>query len=281
MDGLSNSKELFRALVDQVHLQENQSEVESIVMLLLEERSGLTRSEILGGKPIHLRIADLADDIRRINDQEPVQYIVENAHFFGREFFVNNNVLIPRPETETLIEEGIRILEAKGRESNVLDIGTGSGCIAITLALETNGKVTAIDISESALDVADTNARSLGADVQFFQSNFLQDSGPAGEWDLIVSNPPYVRWSERSQMKVNVTMHEPHEALFVPDDDALIFYKRIAAYAKACLKDGGTVIVEINENLGEETVGVFEMHGFRVQILKDLGGKNRVVKAWR
>jgi release factor glutamine methyltransferase len=278
MEGPSNSKELFRALVNLVTLPESKDEIDGIVMLLIEKKCGLTRAEIMAGKLTNCSVPGLSEVIRRINSHEPIQYILGVADFFGREFYVNPSVLIPRQETELLVEESVKILH-QAPTLNVLDIGTGSGCIAVTLALETPCRMTAIDVSDAALDISRRNAAQLGAKVNFIRHDFLDRRALAGTWDLIVSNPPYVRRSESQQMKPNVTEFEPHVALFVPDEDALVFYRTIAEYGKNALTKGGTVIVELNEYLGKETQHMFVQMGYKTELIKDINGKDRVLKA--
>jgi release factor glutamine methyltransferase len=279
MEGRSNSKELFRALVSQVTLPETIDEIESIILLLLEKKCGLTRADIIAGKATNCSDLHLANVIDRINSHEPIQYILGVADFFGREFHVNPSVLIPRPETELLVEEALKVIR-RTPNSKVLDIGTGSGCIAVTLALETSCNVTAIDVSEKALDTAGKNASSLGAKVNLILYDFLGQQALRGSWDLIVSNPPYVRRSESSQMKPNVMEYEPHTALFVPDEDALVFYKAIAEYGKRALTKGGTIVVELNEYLGNETELMFSMAGYKTELIVDINNKDRILRAY-
>jgi release factor glutamine methyltransferase len=276
MEGLSNSKELFRALVDHVSLRESRGEVESIVWLLLEKRCGLTRSDVLAGKETSVGLSELLTDIRRINLHEPVQYVLGVADFCGREFIVEPSVLIPRPETEILVEEAMKAIH---KNSRVLDVGTGSGCIAITLALAMPCGVTALDVSREALAVASANSLRLNANVRFIHSDFLGSDQPAGPWEVIVSNPPYVRRDEAGLMRPNVTAFEPHLALFVPDNDPLVFYRALADYGRKTLSTGGLILAEINESLGRETQQLFSDKGYVASLINDLSGKPRIVKA--
>jgi release factor glutamine methyltransferase len=204
------------------------------------------------------------------------------AHFFGRSFRVNPNVLIPRPETEELILTTKKYLANK-QNPKILDIGTGSGCIPVTLALEIkNSEIFATDISEAALKTASENASLLRANVNFIRHDILREKLPFTELDLIVSNPPYITEREKAGMEKNVLDHEPGIALFVPDENPLLFYNAIASKAFAALATGGLLLTEINELFGNETAKVFFENGFdQIEILKDINGKNRIVKGVR
>ena len=282
MERATNSKVLFHSLVKAIMLDETREEIESIAFALLHGRTGLSRGEILTAREVGVTVADLADDIRRLNSHEPVQYIVGTAEFYRREYYVNPSVLIPRPETELLVSSALDHLKNFRGFARILDIGTGSGCIAVTLALDSPGsEVTAIDVSDDALKTARKNAQQHGAKVNFLNHDILQKSLPDGKWDLIVSNPPYVMSKESHSMKANVTSFEPHLALFVPDDNPLVFYEAIARKGKDMLTDEGAVIVEINEKLGRETVGVFSLLGYEPVVRKDMQRKDRVVVATR
>lgn len=287
---MKNSKALFQDLVKQITLNEDQDEKHSMVYGILENILGLSRTDILCEKQIdtsHKIEAKLSDVIKRVNQHEPIQYIFGEAYFFGRKFNVTPSVLVPRPETEELVR--LIILEMKNRsvyskginsKIKILDIGTGSGCISISLALEiANTEVLAIDISEDALHLAKQNASSLNVQVQFSRLDILHDEIPFQNLDVMVSNPPYIALSEKKDMGNNVVDHEPHLALFVEDNDALIFYKAIASKSKKVLKSGGLLAVEINERFGKEVAYLFEQNNFQeVEIIKDLSGKDRIVK---
>ena len=216
----------------------------------------------------------------RINNHEPVQYILGECFFYGRIFKVNPSVLIPRPETEELVRCVIDFARRREKANcGVLDIGTGSGCIATTLALELRGaKVFATDVSERALELASANAAMLGANVQFLQHNVLREA-LAFSVDIVVSNPPYIAWNERSAMARNVTDYEPELALFVDSNDPLLFYKAIVNRAKESLSLNGLLAVEINERFGEDVRKLFAENDLReVEILQDALGKDRIVK---
>lgn len=274
---MANSNKLFQELLNKITLTDR-DEAEAILFYLLEARMGLTREEILGSKQINGAF-DFALDINRINAHEPVQYIAGYAWFCNRKFEVNSSVLIPRPETEGLVYE---ILKDKMKSPTLLDVGTGSGCIAITLALEVDGaNVYALDKSEMALVVAKNNAKRLDAEIHFLHSDFLKEQTMLGaKFDLVVSNPPYVIELEKQQMESTVLSYEPHMALFVPDENPLLFYNSLAEKGKVLLKRGGKVMAEINAQLSNEVKLLFENEGYREVILvKDMEGKNRIVSA--
>lgn len=217
---------------------------------------------------------------------EPLQYVTGVADFYGRRFRVTPDVLIPRPETEILCRNAV--FPHDWQDVHVLDLCTGSGCIAWTLALEMPGaKVTAVDISDGALSVASSQdfseetARTGALAPSFIKADVLAGpsaSGLTDRFDILVSNPPYVMDKEKVLMRTNVLDHEPHLALFVSDDDPLVFYRAIADWAQALLKPGGYTIVEINEALGEEIARIYSDAGFRsVEIIKDLSDRDRFV----
>ena len=280
---MKNSKEIFRGLQKQITLKEDQEEIQSILYLAVEHVLGLSRADIISEKQISLhdeKQTSLDSIIQRINNQEPIQYILEEAYFYGRKFKVTPAVLIPRSETELLVEEVLKEINPF-TQGTILDIGTGSGCIPVTLAKELPEKsILAIDISDDALKVAQENASQLNAVVEFHKVNILSPSFPFQKLEMIVSNPPYIARSESGSMKKNVLDHEPHLALFVPDDDPLIFYKVIAQRGYASLILNGKIIVEINERFGKQVADIFHQAGFEhIQIIKDLQSKDRIVSA--
>ena len=219
----------------------------------------------------------------RMASGEPIQYIIGKAYFYDREFKVTPDVLIPRPETELLVREAVNWARRSGRKSlRILDLCTGSGCIAWSMALELPGsEVTAVDISDGALAVAAGQEFESDNAPKFIKADVL--AGPVeglGAFDMILSNPPYVMDSEKALMRKNVLEHEPWLALFVSDDDPLIFYRAVAAWAKQLLKSDGLCLVEINESLGRQTAKVFEDTGFRdVEVLQDLNSRDRFIRA--
>lgn len=216
----------------------------------------------------------IADIIARLRRNEPLQYIVGHALFHGHQFKVTPAVLIPRPETEQLVD--LIIDENPASDLRVLDMGTGSGCIAVSLARALKfPQVDALDVSRDALEVARENAVALKTKVRFFESDMLSPQ-PPGRYDIIVSNPPYNCWSEREAMESNVKDYEPGQALFVPDNDPLLFYKAIVPYAAQSLERGGRLYLEINQRFGNEMKRLLEDNGFdEVRIIEDSFGKTR------
>ncbi|KAB7731344.1 peptide chain release factor N(5)-glutamine methyltransferase [Rudanella paleaurantiibacter] len=266
-------------------------EAREMAFMLLDHYFGFRKADVLGDKPLppNRTEPDWFRILERLNRQEPIQHVIGTTIFCGLEFEVSPDVLIPRPETEDLVrlimhDFANRIddpLEARPVE--VLDIGTGSGCLAVTLArFLPSALVTGWDVSEQALTLARRNAENLGAADVVFQ---IQDilNVPAGfdrSFDCIVSNPPYVTRSEAAQMDRNVLEYEPDLALFVDDADPLIFYKAVADFARKHLTPGGACYVEINERFGDDTRRVFADRGFTsVQVYKDIHGKDRSVRA--
>lgn len=275
------ANELFDHLLNALTLSVDHGEKRAMVLWLMEERIGLSVLDVQAGKPTAHDPSDLAEDIKRLNTNEPLQYVLGYAWFYGRRFQVTPDVLIPRPETE-LIVQFITDQLGKSFSGSLLDIGTGSGCIAVTLALELpKATIFATDVSSKALAVAQRNADHLGASVTFLDHNILVDP-IADQLDVIVSNPPYILEREMATMGINVTGFEPHGALFVPDTDPLIFHRTIAQKAMTALKPGGLLAMEINEALGEATAAVLREAGYmEVVVHRDLDNKNRFVSALR
>jgi release factor glutamine methyltransferase len=259
-------------------------EIQSLQKIIFEKKLGLPIHKVYlePNRSVNLSDTDqIFDIVSMLKLQKPIQYILGEADFFGLNFFVTPDVLIPRQETEELVDW---IIKSTGNDScSILDIGTGSGCIAVSLAVNIkNSNVTAIDISAAALKIAERNAINNNVLVDFSLIDILDvnSSIPNKPFDIIVSNPPYVRELEKEQMKPNVLDHEPYLALFVSDSDPLIFYKAIALKASRILKSQGIVYCEINEALGNEIYALFNAYGFvDIEILKDLNGKNRMLKA--
>lgn len=283
-------------------------EAKAIVRWMLDIRFGLSLTDIVCGKLDELTDAEqseLEGMMQRLESGEPVQYVTGTTEFCGRQFHVEPGVLIPRPETEELCRwmiekrkdqerrrEGVR----REGEYQVLDVGTGSGCIAITLALEMKeAKVTAWDISDDALRIAKKNAEALGAEVTFEQRDALNHGDRHSDlrcatiiepvpmiqqWDVIVSNPPYVCQKEAATMERHVLEHEPHLALFVPDDDPLRFYRAIAKYGQKTLKPNGLLYFELNPLYASETESMVRELGYaETEIKLDMFGKQRFLKA--
>lgn len=274
-----NSKTLFSDLVVRIDLHESPDELNQLVLMMMEHALNISANQILTGIEVDFtpeKKSKVDSMIQRLNQHEPLHYIVGKADFFGRSFFVNPSVLIPRPETEELVNLVCGLNPAK-----ILDIGTGSGCIAVTLQLELpKATVFATDVSEDALVVAKKNAVTLSAHVEFSNHNILQNEIRIRELDSVVSNPPYITEHEKKTMRSNVLHYEPHLALFVPNENPLIFYKAIAEKSRPALKPGGSVVVEINEHLGKGVAEVFDLSGYSdISVLKDINGKDRIVSA--
>ena len=297
-----------------------ENEAKAIARLVYEVRYGLSFADLLMGREANVPQQELEDIAQRLERQEPVQYVLGQADFCGRTFHVDEHVLIPRPETEELCRW---IVEEVGSERpcdseqlqktngalSILDIGTGSGCIAVTLAADIpQARVTAWDISEGALHVARGNARRHGVSIAFERVDVLSLEQPAsgtqppspgivypmhdvqppspgkpplsGSYHLIVSNPPYICNKERASMEANVLEHEPHEALFVPDDDPLLFYRAIARYALTALAPGGWLYFEINPHYATMLSERLDIMGYRnIETRQDQYGKTRMMKA--
>lgn len=279
-------KDIIRKGTEAISSLYPEREAREMVLAYLEHRIGTSRhTHIID--PSYEVPESVCEDIFsayvRMASGKPLQYVTGRAYFYGREFHVTPDVLIPRPETEVLCRAAIEHIAGKG---SVIDLCTGSGCIAWTLALEKPGtEVVAVDISEGALGVAagqdfsEEMSRTGASAPRFVQTDVLEEPGTElGMFDVLVSNPPYVMDSEKVLMRSNVLDHEPHLALFVPDDDPLLFYRAVARWALKLLKPGGYGIVEINEALGPETEDVFRSAGFiYVHTIKDLNEKDRFV----
>jgi release factor glutamine methyltransferase len=282
---MKNSKTLFEGIRSKISLREDGNEINALAFAIIEKVFGLSRAKVLAEIPLDISRDDenkLLEIIGRINRHEPLQYIFSEAFFFGRKFIVEPGVLIPRPETELLIELLSGYHKTK-REFTVIDIGTGSGCIPVTIKLEhPDSRVFATDISNEALVIAERNARLYGVSISFMFHNILTQHLPFGMFDAVISNPPYISESEKQTMSPNVLNYEPELALFVPDDDPLIYYRSIAEKASDALKSGGLLAVEINEKFGEQVSELFVAKEFGdVMVIKDLFEKDRVVKGMK
>jgi len=264
-----------------------QTEIQSFFNLLIEHLLKMNRVEIALQPNLIIGKDDLIflqDAISKLKKEIPVQYIIGETEFFGLPFKVTNEVLIPRPETEELVHWIIKdhLDKVQNSELKILDIGTGSGCIAISLAKNLpNTNVYALDISKKALKVAEENSLKNNVAIQFITEDILSIKKLPHQFDIIVSNPPYVRELEKNQMQQNVLGNEPHLALFVKDENPLVFYDKIADLAKTHLKKNGTLYFEINQYLGEETVQLLHQKGFKeIQLKKDIFEVNRMIKAF-
>ncbi len=273
----------YKNLVAELCNTYSKREAEAISRMLIEHVSGFKPHQIITNNEITLNSTQfnkIQTSLSQLKLQKPIQYILGQTEFFGLNIDVNSSVLIPRPETEELVQWIIS--ENSLSNPKILDIGTGSGCIAIALAKHIpKATVFALDYSPEALKVAEQNAKKNEVDITFFQCDILNppEHISSAPFDIIVSNPPYVRESEKTQMQPNVLNNEPELALFVNDNKPLIFYEAIAKFAKGNIKPNGTVYCEINEALGNKTKEVFQKNGFvNTEIRKDINGKDRMLK---
>ena len=278
------------------------TEIDTFFFLLIEEKLNLQRVDTVMQPDFLIADANLSElkiILKRLQKEEPIQYILGNTEFYGLPFKVNKNTLIPRPETEELVEWVIKevtelqsnnvakldtdVISTKNEEKtlSILDIGTGTGCIPISLAKNLNDvKISAIDVSSEALKVAQQNTTLNNVDISFLEMDILETKELPQQYNLIVSNPPYVRELEKVEISNNVLKSEPHLALFVEDDNPLIFYSKIADLAKNHLKEDGLLFFEINQYLGKETVAMLKQKGFNtIKLKKDLFGNDRMIKA--
>ena len=281
----------YRELWQPLTSRYTESEAKAVARYLLEVGYGLSMTDILSGGAERLPADEMEENRRRLLNGEPVQYVIGKAEFGGRIFKVSPAVLVPRPETYELcqwVEREERGERREERDYYVLDIGTGSGCIAITLALDMPyAKVEAWDISEKALNIARQNAESLNAQVHFRQVDALNEPTEDSSlftlypsFNIIISNPPYICKQEATAMEAHVLDHEPHQALFVPDDDPLLFYRAIAQYGKSALVSGGWLYFEINPFYHEVLEKMLdEMGYFGIEMRKDQFGQWRFARA--
>lgn len=273
----------------------DEKEVESFFYLTLEKLHQKKRIDLALQPDLSMDETQLSQwetVLTELKTYKPIQYILGETEFYGLTFLVNENVLIPRPETEELVELIlVESRKSKVESLSILDIGTGSGCIPVSLKKNLpSAEVFAIDVSPNALEVAQKNAEINGVEVNFIQTDILKVNDlknlptsnfqlPAS-FDIIVSNPPYVRNLEKAEINPNVLEFEPHLALFVEDNDALLFYRKITELAKSHLAENGKLYFEINQYLGKETVALVESYGFKnVQLIKDIYGNDRMISA--
>ncbi|RYZ26832.1 MAG: peptide chain release factor N(5)-glutamine methyltransferase [Chitinophagaceae bacterium] len=293
---LGEAEKLIRQQLATIY---DDSEGGNIALLLLEDCTGFSATEIVMNKDREIAAEQeekIQQHVQRLLTHEPIQYIMQKTWFYGMELYVDKNVLIPRPETEELVDWIVKDVKASGKhvfqkgpadadattQLKILDVGTGSGCIALALKKTMpRAEVWGCDVSEEALNVARRNGSDLDIRVDFQGSNFLDglQHRLLPSVDIIVSNPPYIPLNEKAEMRANVVAHEPHTALFVPNDDALLFYRTIAQFAQKRLHKGGAIYLEIHENLGEAVVALFRKEGYTsVELKKDMQGKDRMVK---
>ena len=283
----------YRELWQPLTSRYTESEAKAVARYLLEVGYGLSMTDILSGGAERVPADEMEENRQRLLNGEPVQYVIGKAEFGGRIFKVSPDVLVPRPETNELcqwVEKEERGKRREERDYSLLDIGTGSGCIAITLALDMPyAKVEAWDISEKALNIARQNAESLNAQVHFRQVDALNEPTEDSSLftlhpslNIIISNPPYICKQEATAMEAHVLDHEPHQALFVPDDDPLLFYRAIAQYGKSALVAGGWLYFEINPLYHEVLEKMLdEMGYFGIEMRKDQFGQWRFARAQR
>ncbi|MDG2444084.1 MAG: peptide chain release factor N(5)-glutamine methyltransferase [Flavobacteriaceae bacterium] len=268
------------------------SEIDTFLFLLLEEYLNFKRIDIVLKSNFEISPEDLIllrSSTKLLEQEIPIQYILGKTEFYGFPFILNEHVLIPRPETEELITSILEnVLKTKSFHTNanekqlkILDIGTGSGCIPISLKKSLPfAEITAIDVSNEALTIAKKNAVLNKVDINLTQQDILNTTSLNQLYDVIVSNPPYVRESEKKEIKNNVLNNEPHMALFVEDNNPLVFYNKIAELAKNHLTKNGTLFFEINQYLGKETVELIKLKGFnKIQLKKDIFGRDRIIIA--
>ena len=265
-------------------------EAESFFYLILEAKKQLKRIDLALNPDLTFSNEEIQlwnSILEQLKEEIPVQYLLGKTSFYGLEFEVNENVLIPRPETEELVDWIIRSRKLSfdsaqddSGKLKILDIGTGSGCIAISLAKNIpNAQVFAIDVSEKALATAQKNAEINGVEVAFLEKNILEIEDLGQQFDIIVSNPPYVRELEKEEIKKNVLDNEPHLALFVDDNDALVFYRKIAELAQKNLSPNGQLFFEINQYLGKEMMELLEKMNFKnIELRKDIYGNDRMIR---
>lgn len=277
---LKEIKAIFHKELDSLYSKE---EVDNFFFMLMEHYLRLSRLDLALLPGLVLTRSEeqpLFGGLAQLRLERPIQYIIGKTHFFGMEFNVDENVLIPRPETEELVQWVLSDMSHQNSEPCILDIGTGSGCIAVALAKNRpSAKINAIDVSEGALMMAKCNALKNSVSVTFLLADILQWETLPNKFDIIVSNPPYVREQEKQQMRANVLKHEPELALFVPNKDPLVFYRKIAAFAQQHLKPNGVLYLEINQYLGKETEQLLKDMDFsEIELRKDSYGHDRMLK---
>jgi release factor glutamine methyltransferase len=277
-------KEYRAQFIQELTSMHGEDEAVSFFYLILEEKQQLKRIDLALQPDLVLSEEEIKvwnSILEQLKLEIPIQYLLGKTSFYGLDFEVNDNVLIPRPETEELVDWIISNNQTISKSSSlkILDIGTGSGCIAISLAKNlSNAQVFAIDVSEKALTTAKNNAILNEVNVTFIEQNILETLDLKQEFDIIVSNPPYVRNLEKEEIKKNVLEYEPHLALFVEDNDALIFYRKIAELAQKNLSNSGQLYFEINQYLGKEMIELLEGMNFKnIELRKDIYGNDRMI----
>jgi release factor glutamine methyltransferase len=287
---MKNIKDIFIAFKQSLPNFYDNNEIEALTLMVINEITGLNKAQIKAfpeKEVIPNQSEELTKILTKLQTGEPIQYILGHTEFYGLPFNVNPSVLIPRPETEELVEWVLFEVKSQKSKVQIVDIGTGSGCIAISLKKNLpNAEISAIDISITALETARQNADLNEVDITFIEMDILNIQGSHSQltnpYTLIISNPPYVTQHDKKQMHTNVTNFEPHSALFVPENDPLIFYKAIADFAVENLMPEGLLFFEINENYGEQTVELLKNKSFiNIELRKDMSGRNRMVRGTR
>ena len=263
----------------------SEGEAGQITDWLMENLTGSKKAERMLYKNADITSKEevlLRQYTERLLQHEPVQYILNESWFCGLRFYVDKNVLVPRPETEELVEWVVSNCKFPVDQLRILDIGSGSGCISVSLKRRIRrAEVWGCDVSDAALAVAKKNAESFGTDVNFVQLDFLDSTTwqLLPSFDIIISNPPYIPAKDKKDMQPNVLLHEPATALFVPDNDPLVFYKAIAEFGKTHLNNAGSVFTEIHESLGERTLEIFKSAGYKSELKKDMQQKDRMIRS--
>ena len=278
-------KEAEKLITDHLQSIYDSGESSAIAKRVIENITGTNKSFSAASRQVMLndkQIENLHKIVNRLLKQEPVQYVLNESWFSSLKFYVDQHVLIPRPETEELIEWIISNCRFPVDELKILDIGSGSGCIPVSLKRRLKkAMVWSCDISPEALAIAKKNATILGTDIIFLQLDFLDPDArnPLPSFDIIVSNPPYVPYTDKETMKPNVLHYEPATALFVPEKDPLLFYKAIAEFGKTHLNKEGSIYCEIHEDMGEETARLFRSYGYYTELKKDMQQKDRMIRS--
>lgn len=295
------AKELLRQVINELANLYDEAEALAIATRYLHDRFHSDRMKIALNAPIHIDQRLLQHDLELLKIGTPLQHVVGFTEFYGHRFKCDPNALVPRPETEELVNWVIDELgnletgelgvqgselrnqksEIRNRQFSVLDIGTGTGCIPISIKKELPGvDVFGYDVSKGALNLAKQNAETLKTEVTFLQHDILAEALPPNTFDIIISNPPYIPWQEKGQMHTNVVAHDPELALFVPDDDPLLFYRVIAEKAKLGLKDKGLLFFEIHEGYGDKVMDLLSNLDYTdLELRQDINGKDRMIKA--
>lgn len=280
---MPNLNDAFYQIRNELESLYGAQEAAAIAHEVMFDLTGMDKLQRLVEKEKQLTVAQEEQLVKMLSDLKtgrPLQYVIGHAWFMGRVFKVSEHVLIPRPETEELVQWIVD--DIKQQNVHALDIGTGSGCIPISLKLALDhASITSCDVSEYALQVASENAQILGADINFVQLDFLQQENwkQMDSYDVIVSNPPYIPFTERETLHTNVRDFEPELALFVPGNDALLFYREIAIFGKSHLRSGGSIYCELHVDHAEATRQLFEEHGYEATVKKDMHGNLRMLKA--